>query len=184
MDFPGSWSPNGRTVAFTRCNLASPGEPGLVEPHRDVYEVSSDGSGLGRLAERGGQPAFSPDGHRIAFVSNRDQHGEHATGSDEAAFSNELYVMDADGQNQRRLTETESLDETSPSWSPDGSRIVYARTGPARFQEQLMVVNADGTCSTLLIGAAAVTHIGAPSFEWPSWRPGRLTRELAPLVCR
>jgi Tol biopolymer transport system component len=79
--------------------------------------------------------------------------------------------MDADGDDQRRLTETESLDEAAPSWSPDGSRIAYAREGPARFTQQLMIVNADGSQPTRLIGDASVAKIDVPWFTAPAWRP-------------
>lgn len=182
MDIPGSWSPDGLTIAFTRCREARPDARGLIEPDCGVYLVSPEGQGL-RALGRGSQPAFSPDGQRIAFVSDRDRNGRHAVGSDENALSNELYVMGADGDDVGRLTETEDLDEAAPAWSPDGSRIAYARTGPARFKEQLMVVRADGRCPTRVAGNAAATNIRVPSFEAPAWRPGRLTGELAPLAC-
>jgi Tol biopolymer transport system component len=181
LDLPGSWSPDGKTIAFARCPFQLPDEHGLVENTCAIYTVSADGSGLRKLADRSDQPAFSVDGRRIAFVSDRDEHGKHATGSDEEAFANELYVMDADGGNQRRLSKTESLDESAPAWSPDGSRIAFAREGPARFSDQLMVARADGTCSTRVIGDAADEE--APWFSLPAWRPGRLAGDLAPLAC-
>jgi Tol biopolymer transport system component len=183
QDFAGSWSPDGRTIAFTRCRDTPPDTFGFIENTCAVYTVSSDGSGLRELAERSSQPAFSPDGRLIAFVSDRDEHGRHATGSDEEMFSNELYVMDADGGNERRLTESESLNEIDPAWSPDGSRIAFARGGPARFKNDVMVVNADGTCPTLLAGDASDAGIETPSFYSPAWRPGRIVGGLGPLVC-
>jgi len=57
------------------------------------------------------QPAFSPDGERIAFRSEREPAG--------------LYVMEATGENVRRVTEG----GFHPSWSPDGKEIVYSRAG-------------------------------------------------------
>jgi dipeptidyl aminopeptidase/acylaminoacyl peptidase len=183
LDLAGSWSPDGRTIAFTRCTFEAPDKRGLIHNTCAVYTVSPDGSDLQKLADRSSQPAFSPDGRFIAFVSDRDDNGELAAGEDEDVFANELYVMDADGGNQRRLTETEGLDEALPTWSPDGSRIAYEREGPARFTEQLMIVNADGTCQTLLIGNADELRFFSPSFTAPAWRPGPLTGELAPLDC-
>lgn len=56
-------------------------------------------------------PAWSPDGRQIAFISN--QNGNY-----------ELYVMNRDGSGIRQLTTTDGA-EGSPSWSPDGSQIVY-----------------------------------------------------------
>jgi TolB protein len=49
-------------------------------------------------------PAWSPDGHKIVFVSDRD-------------FNNEIYIMDADGSNQRRVTRN-FVDDSQPCWSP------------------------------------------------------------------
>jgi len=75
--------------------------------------------------------AWSPDGSRLVFVSDRD--GNY-----------ELYVSDADGANPRRLTSTADVAELTPEWTPDGRQIVYA----AQFtggRAQVWIVNADGT---------------------------------------
>ena len=57
------------------------------------------------------EPAWSPDGNRMAFWSNRDG-------------GKEIYVMNADGSNIKRLTNN-LADDVNPSWSPDGSRILF-----------------------------------------------------------
>jgi Tol biopolymer transport system component len=183
LEFAGSWSPDGGTIAFTRCTFEPPDRQGFIENTCGVYTVSPDGSGLRELAERSAQPAFSPDGRFIAFVSDRDDNGEIPRGEDENSFANELYVMDADGDDQRRLTDTESLDEATPTWSADSARIAFARQGPASFVDQLMVVNADGTCPTRLIGNADKASVNTPWSSSPAWRPGPLTGELAALDC-
>lgn len=171
-DRPGSWSPDGRTIAFTRCRAVAPGPSGRIPNTCAIHTVGADGTGLRRLAERSSDPAFSPDGEAIAFVSDRDEHGEHAVGSDEAAFADELYVMDSNGGDERRITESEGLDEASPSWSPGGLQIAYAREGPSRFVEQLMVVSLDGGPPQVLAGNAA-KRVLAPSFYSPAWQPSR-----------
>ncbi len=62
-----------------------------------------------------GQPAWSPDGREVAFVSRRDG-------------VSHVYVMNADGTGTRRLTGSARNDER-PAWSPDGRRIVFGREG-------------------------------------------------------
>ena len=91
--------------------------------------------------------------------------------------------MQADGSEPTRLTESAELAEATPSWSPDGSRIAYAREGPAAFEQQLMMVNADGTCPTLIVGDAGDSSVDASSFESPSWRPGRVLGRSARAAC-
>jgi TolB protein len=75
------------------------------------------------------EAVFSPDGSRIAFVSDRDGNVE-------------LYVMNADGSDLRRLTDTPAV-EGSPSWTADGKQIVYASNATGNFQ--IWIINADGT---------------------------------------
>jgi len=61
------------------------------------------------------QSAWSPDGRRIAFKSRRNG-------------NNELYVMNADGSGQTRLTNSFNVSEGQPAWSPDGTRLLYRKT--------------------------------------------------------
>lgn len=61
------------------------------------------------------EPAWSPDGTRIAFSSGRDG-------------SLHIFVMRADGSGTQGLTRTKR-DDTHPAWSPDGRRIAFARGG-------------------------------------------------------
>ena len=109
----------------------------------DVWAVRVDGSGLRRLTRDGVSfdAAVSPDGRWIAFASGR------GNGADEP----ELYVMDADGRNARRLTQSQRglrtfWQNTSPAWSPDGRTIVFVRTwiGRGRETTDLWRVAADG----------------------------------------
>lgn len=84
--------------------------------------------------------AYSPDGSRIVFASDRDGNFE-------------LYVVDADGANARRLTETTS-NEAEPAWTPDGAQIVYQTDAAGAIQ--VWIMNADGTNQrALTMGATA-----------------------------
>lgn len=184
IDLPGSWAPDGRRIAFTRCLWAEPGPGGRIPNTCAVHLASSAGIDVKRIANRARSPIYSPDGSRIAYVTDRDENGTHMLGSDEEGFSNELYVMEANGRSPTRLTDTEQLDEEQASWSSDGSRLAYGREGPTAFAHQVMIMRADGSCPTRIAGNGAAN--GAREwrdFNQPSWRPGRLTEDHPELDC-
>ena len=73
---------------------------------------------------------------RIAFESDRDGHVKNNS------FAYEIYVMDADGGNQRNLTNNPRHDQ-NPSWSPDGRRIAFTSLKD-EGKRQIYVMDADG----------------------------------------
>jgi dipeptidyl aminopeptidase/acylaminoacyl peptidase len=88
--------------------------PGL---HNQIATIFVDGTGIKVLPTdvEATMPAWSPSGDRIAFVGSYE-------GQDD------VYVMDADGSNVRRIT-TDPADDIYPRWSPDGTTIAYTNTG-------------------------------------------------------
>jgi TolB protein len=116
----------------------------------EIYTVNTDGTGLARLTNDPAvdeEPAWSPDGRRIAFVSGR------------SSGYPELYVMNADGSNVVRRTFSGRAE--NPAWSPDGTKIAYSNG-----EGDLWVVgpNAGGPGPTLLFG------IQGREMQ-PSWSP-------------
>jgi Tol biopolymer transport system component len=167
-----------------------------------IFGADADGRHARRLTKEKGdsstprgllfqlQPAWSPDGQKIAFSSARDGIAH-------------IYVMNADGTGTHRLTDTPKGDE-HPSWSADGKRIIFSREGalfaapagggkarrvgrgfgsaldpayspdgkliaydyrkPGFENREIFVMNADGT------GIRAVTKLGGSS-GLPAWSP-------------
>jgi Tol biopolymer transport system component len=180
FDIPGSFSPDGRTLAFTRGEYRELGPRGRVRDTYAVWTMRPDGSEARRLAERAQDPAFSPNGRRIAFAGDRDENGELGYG-DVAFYAYELYVMGADGSSPRRLTHTRGVNELQPVWMPGGARIAYQR-GTQYQNAQITTVfqaNADGSCAREVFDDAGLdTWYGAPS-----WRPGDARAGDGPLRC-
>ena len=99
---------------------------------------AADGSNLTRLTNNPGdddEPVWSPDGQRIAFTSDRDG-------------INAIYVMNADGSNQTRLTAAQIERNDEPAWSPDGQYIVFESRRDGN--PEIYVMNADGSNQTRL----------------------------------
>lgn len=171
-DIPGSFSPDGQMLAFTRETHVEPGDHGRAANTGEIWVMRPDGSGQEKRAERSRDPAFSPDGRRIAFASDRDENGSLSYG-DRTFFANELYLMNRDGSGPRRLTRTRALNERQPSWLPSGARIAYQRGESFQNGEATVIVeaNADGSCARTLLGSRRPA-IASPRYAAPTWRPG------------
>jgi WD40-like Beta Propeller Repeat/Carboxypeptidase regulatory-like domain len=106
FDSEPNWSPDGSKIVFIS-NRASGGT-------NEIYTMNANGSNPVRLtinSVNDETPAYSPDGAKIAF-----------------ARSGQLFVMNADGTNVIQVTANASPgDKLHPSWSPDGTQLVFSR---------------------------------------------------------
>lgn len=161
------------TVAYAvRCAaLANPSEPILWRTIQQIgktgytlYTIRSDGTAKTPLSLTDHHdPEWSQDRTKIAFSTNRDGNSE-------------IYVMDADGSNERRLT-TIAGHQVEPTWSPDGTRIAYKdeETG------DIWVMNADGTGRVNLTnGAGGGSPAWAPSADLIAFARGSSTWVMKP----
>jgi Tol biopolymer transport system component len=142
-----AWIAIGGLVAASALSLSAAGATGearivyrtvrLSKPQRppDLYSVLPSGRGRRQLAGGAEQAAWSPDRRRIAFA--RALVGREG-----------IWVMNADGRGQRRLTTRPG--DGNPTWSPDGRRIAYRRSSPTSF-DLWVVSSAGGKARPLLV---------------------------------
>jgi Tol biopolymer transport system component len=139
--FP-DFSPDGSKIVFSGSRPE--------DADMDIFVVNADGSGLVRLTTAPGDdqyPAWSPDGRSIVFISTRTGIGQ-------------VWLMSADGSNQRQLTFDAGEKDQVPDWKPDGTRIAYECV-PA-----ICVMNADGSGQRRL-----TTPNGQEDDFGPAWSP-------------
>jgi WD40 repeat protein len=105
-------------------------------------------TGKERFLAAGAFGRWSPDGERIAFVSDRDENGS-CLFHNCSGFANEIYVMDASGGDFRRLTGS-AADEAAADWTGDGEWIVFGRITDEEDDWDLWAVRADGECEVQL----------------------------------
>ena len=113
--------------------------------------------------------SFSPDGTSIAFASNRHAYSDTLSAEDQKHFEvdhsylMDIYLMDADGSNVRRLTTTRGYDG-GPFFSPDGSRICWRRFSADGATAEIYTMRVDGT------DQKRITQLGAMSWA-PYFHP-------------
>ena len=138
-----SWAPDGRRIAIATTR-------GSDVEH--IWTIGVDGTGIRRLTYRSTQdvnPAWSPDGKTIAF-----------------AHDDRIWLMNADGTNQRPVSEPPSFgSDGQPAWSFNGRRIVFSRSWAQEEPGQdIFVIDADGG------GEEQLTE-GKRLNAWPAWSP-------------
>jgi TolB protein len=163
-DYP-TWSPDGSQIAWN-CTMGRmldiPGQGDF-----EICVVNADGSELRQLTDTEGSnkfPAWSPDGTKIAIVSDRNGWPTlpdyTPVGYDPEDYGDtEIFLMNADGSEHVNLTQHPREGDDFPAWSPDG-RLIFTRYGC------LMVMNADGSGLTQLSsGRCTSTDSGG----FPDW---------------
>jgi WD40-like Beta Propeller Repeat len=160
---PGSFSPDGSVLAAER-------QVGL-EGDTEVILQPLDGGQPRRIAKNAFDPAFSPDGTKIAMAKYVPRPAALRDRGQEAAT--DLFLLDVRGHELRRLTRTPARKEEDPSWDPSGERLAFTQL-PIRegslftgdLGSSIAEINADGTCRRKVAFTLGL------SFRSPVWQPG------------
>src|SRR6476646_2773426 len=147
-----AWSPDGNWIAFGAAGVE--GQPlGFVRPDGTdlVYPQSPVGAG---------QPSWSPDGSQLVFSA--------LSSTDPSGVSHDLWVAGFDPELQiltdlRQLTSTDSVDETDPVWSPDGTSIDFVN------EDGIEQIPAGGGPAETLVPASPLGDGRSPTS--PAWSP-------------
>lgn len=155
-----AWFPSGRKVAYREVAYDAPGI--------EVATLGDNGRVVKRtlLTSDGVEPAISPNGKRLAFVSHRDGDAE-------------IYVMRTDapeGPNNRpvKLTDNATYSDMQPDWSPDGSKIVYSSARGDNGGD-IFVMRADGSGKKNLNRNPAIDQhpVFSPDGRWVAFDSNR-----------
>ncbi len=173
-DYYPVWSPDGTKIAFMtdremEGSVVLDARPKIVvDPtfNVEIFVMNADGSGPTNLTDDpfwDGYPAWSPDGTRIVFQTDRDSDTVPvvplAIVPDD--LGDEIYVMDADGSDPTRLSWSPE-DDRYPRWSPDGAKIAFQSDRAGNWE--IYTMNPDGSGQTRLTDHPEDdTH--------PSWSP-------------
>ena len=142
------------------------------DPAYDIVVTDFESGSYTRLTNALGydaEGAYSPDGSRIVFASNRHAYAAALSDEDAARLARDpsyfmdLYVMDSDGANVRRLTDAPGYDG-GPFWSADGSKITWRRFSEDGARAEIYTMNADGS------GEQQITDLGVMSWA-PFFHP-------------
>ncbi len=146
-----AWSPDGAKLAYASDRDAKFGPNQYLE----IYSMNADGTGVTRLTTNDNgidyHPAWSPDGSKIAFSSNRLANPTNPSDPTCYAQALEIWVMNANGSGLRNLSNT-CRGEAWPSWSPNGSEIVFVsdRGSATLYAFDLWKMPSDGGAATRL----------------------------------
>lgn len=142
----------------------------------DLFEYDLDSETYTNLTNTEGydaEGAYSPDGTKLVFASNRHAYSEPMSKEDadffklDKKFMMDLYISDADGSNVKRLTTSDGYDG-GPFFSADGKKICWRRFDRKGLTAEIFTMNIDGTDEKQLteIGAMSWAPFFHPSGEY------------------
>lgn len=147
-----AWSPDGTRMAYTGNRYLG----------WNVYVMNLDKTDDNRITDGHGacRPDWSPDSKNLAYVSGEDTEKTN------------IWVMNPDGSEKRKLTNDDENYDYYPAWSPDGQYLVYAKSPDKKHGNwELYLISADGNKQVRLTNHPA-------NDKFPDWYGGAISDEL------
>jgi len=147
-----AWSPDGKRMAYTGNRYLG----------WNVYVMNLDKTDDNRITDGHGacRPDWSPDGKKLAYVSGED------------TDKSNIWIMNPDGSERRKLTDDDKNYNYYPAWSPDGRYLVYAKSPDKKHGNwELYLVSTDGNKQVRLTNHPAKD-------KFPDWYGGEISDEL------
>lgn len=149
LDRSPSWSPDGKKILYHS----------LRDGGNDLNLMNPDGSQKEKLTNTSLTyvgARWSPNGDKIAFLGY---------GNDSESY---IYTIDADGNNQQMVStgiEQESFFKSGPTWSPDGSELMYSSKGNENVPENILKTSSES------VQVRLVTESDYSEEQMPNWSP-------------
>lgn len=152
-----SYSPDGKWIVFSSDRAGNP----------DLYIMAADGTNVRRLTDKPGYdggPFFSPDGSKVIFRSDRNQ-DDHL----------QLFVINADGTDERQLTQHSDIVNWAPYFLPEGKSLVFTTSihGHRNYEVYLLNIETGAqkrvTYKPRFDGLPVISHDG----RWMMWTSQR-----------
>jgi Tol biopolymer transport system component len=166
---PSSFSPDGSSLAVTMFD-----RQGI-----SAVTINLRTGHTSLLAEESSEPAYSPDGSKVAFIHWRNW---NASAVDGRSPITELRVAHVGSSRSRLLLHRHSL-LASPGWDPSGSRLSFIASQVSEYEgtspeegDKLMEINTDGSCLVRIFSNPELV------VSDPAWQPG-LGRGAGPISC-
>lgn len=149
--FDFDWSPDSKTIVYAKYG----------EPLESYWEDDCDSASIWgmniettekkELAQRAMYPSLSPDGAKIVYIFKETPDANH-----------DVWMMDADGGDKRKLALNHEYDALLPSWSPDGTKIAYMAMVRQQWETvSIWITGADGANNSQLVSGGG----------FPKWSP-------------
>ncbi|NLY56768.1 MAG: hypothetical protein GX058_09730 [Firmicutes bacterium] len=151
------WRPQGDKIVYCTEGLDGNWELQVVEVQTGVVTVLSSPEADGDDRD----PAYSPDGARIAFSSTRGYGPDYDRAN--------IWVMNADGTNVVQITTDPEVADSAPCWSPDGNELIFTREKLGQPAALYRVAVSPGAQPVLLEESVAQPHLQIPAAR--NWLP-------------